>query len=71
MSRVSITEAVLEQLETAVRSGQIDDPVARYEVQALAFDRDYDELVEFISTADAATYFEAVSRVSDVSPRDA
>ena len=69
MSRVPITETVLDQLREVVDSGQIDDPVARYDVQALAFDRGHDELVEFVASADASTYYEAVVQVTDLEPR--
>ncbi len=69
MSRVPITDPVLDQLQDVVDSGQVEDPVARYDVQALAFDRGHDELVEFITSADASTYFEAVSKVADVQTR--
>jgi hypothetical protein len=69
MGRVAITDAVLNQLREVVTSERIEDPVARYDVQAMAFDRDYDELVTFIATADASTYYEAISRVTDGDPR--
>jgi len=70
MARVPITDVVLDQLRDVVVSNQVDDPAARYDVQALAFDRGHDELGEFVATADASTYFEAVTRVSDVSARE-
>ena len=69
MARVPITDAVLDQRRDVVDSEQIADPVARYDVQALAFDRGHDELVEFIASADASTYYEAVSQVTDGDPR--
>jgi hypothetical protein len=69
MARVPITEEVLDQLRDVVAAEGIEDPVARYDVQAVAFDREHDELVEFIASADASTYFEAVSKVTDVNPR--
>ena len=69
MVRVPITETVLDQLRDVVAAESIQDPIARYDVQAVAFDREHDELVEFIASADASTYFEAVSKVTDVSTR--
>ncbi|MFC7226645.1 hypothetical protein N0B31_04460 [Salinirubellus salinus] len=69
MARVPITETVLDQLRDVIAAESIQDPIARYDVQAVAFDREHDELVEFIASADASTYFEAVSKVTDVSTR--
>jgi hypothetical protein len=69
MARVPITDAVLEQLREVVESEHVEDPIARYDVQAVAFDRGHDELVEFVASADASTYYEAVSKVTDVSSR--
>ena len=69
MVRVPITETVLDQLRDVVAAESIQDHIARYDVQAVAFDREHDELVEFIASADASTYFEAVSKVTDVSTR--
>jgi hypothetical protein len=69
MGRVAITESVLSQLRGVVNSEQVADPIARYDVQAVAFDQDHDALVEFIATADASTYYEAVSRVTEGDPR--
>lgn len=70
MARVPITDAVLDQLRDVVESDQIADPIARYDVQAMAFDQDHGDLVEFIASADASTYYEAVSQVTDGDPRD-
>jgi predicted short-subunit dehydrogenase-like oxidoreductase (DUF2520 family) len=60
MTREPITETVVEQLREILESGQIEDPVARYDVQALAHRRELTELATFIVDADASTYYEAV-----------
>ena len=60
MSREPITDAVVAQLREVIEAGEVEDPVNRYEVGALAQRRELSELARFIIDADASTYYEAV-----------
>ncbi|MEF8789493.1 MAG: hypothetical protein V5A61_05160 [Haloarculaceae archaeon] len=62
MAREPITDDVVAQLRTAIATGEIEDPVNRFEVGALAQRRELSELARFIVDADASTYYEAVVR---------
>jgi predicted short-subunit dehydrogenase-like oxidoreductase (DUF2520 family) len=68
MTREPITETVVEQLHEVVESGQVTDPVARYDVQALAHRRGLTDLATFIVDADASTYYEALMTATDGDP---
>lgn len=65
MPREPITDTVVSQLRTVIDTGEVDDPVNRFEVQALAHQRELSELARFIVDADAATYYEAVVQASE------
>jgi acyl-CoA reductase-like NAD-dependent aldehyde dehydrogenase len=65
MAREPITDAVVSQLREAIATGEVDDPVNRFEVGALAQRRELSELARFIVDADAATYYEAVVRARE------
>lgn len=60
MPREPITDTVVGQLREVIATAEIEDPVNRFEVQALAHRRELSELARFIVDADAATYYEAV-----------
>lgn len=60
MVREPITDTVITQLRAVIDTGEVDDPVNRFEVQALAHRREFSELARFIVNADASTYYEAV-----------
>jgi hypothetical protein len=60
MPRTKITEPVIEQLREVIESGEVEDPVDRYSVQAVAHRNESTELARFIVDADASTYYEAV-----------
>ena len=62
MAREPITDAVVAQLREVIETGEIEDPVNRFEVGALAQRRELSELARFIVDADAATYYEALQR---------
>ncbi|MFC6943191.1 hypothetical protein ACFQE8_25085 [Salinirubellus sp. GCM10025818] len=71
MAREPITDAVVSQLREAIATGEVDDPVNRFEVGALAQRRELSELARFIVEADAATYYEAVVQAREVDRADA
>ena len=60
MPREPITDAVVAQLREVIETDEVEDPVNRYEVGALAQRRELSELARFIIDADASTYYEAV-----------
>lgn len=60
MAREPITDTVVAQLREVIEAGEVDDPVNRFEVGAIAQRRERSELARFIVDADAATYYEAV-----------
>ena len=65
MAREPITDAVVAQLREVIEADEVDDPVNRYEVGALAQRRELSELARFIVAADASTYYEAVVQARD------
>ncbi|PSQ09238.1 hypothetical protein BRC93_13400 [Halobacteriales archaeon QS_5_70_15] len=65
MAREPITDAVVAQLREVIETGEIEDPVNRFEVGALARRRELSELARFIVDADAATYYEAVEQACE------
>lgn len=65
MVREPITDTVVTQLRAVIATGEVDDPVNRFEVQALAHRREFSELARFIVDADASTYYEAVIRARE------
>jgi len=70
MPREPVTDAVVSQLRAVIDTGEVDDPVNRFEVQALAHRRELSELARFIVDADAATYYEAVVQARERSGTD-
>lgn len=62
MTRVDITDAVVTDLRRALDHESVDHPLNRGAVQHAAWDRDLDALAEFVASADASTYYEALRR---------
>lgn len=60
--REPITDAVVEQLRRVLETDEVEDPVNRFAVQAVAHEMDLSTLAQFIAEADAATYYEALQR---------
>lgn len=71
MAREPITDAVVSQLREVIATGEVDDPVNRFEVGALAQRQDLSELARFIVDADASTYYEAVVQAREGDEADA
>ena len=71
MAREPITDAVVSQLREVIATGEVEDPVNRFEVGALAQRRELSELARFIVAADAATYYEAVVQAREADRADA
>jgi hypothetical protein len=62
VTRVPVTETVVEQLRAVLDSGRLDDPHNWMAAQFAAQDLGHEELATFVFEADAATYYEAVER---------
>jgi hypothetical protein len=62
MTRVSITDEVVEQLREVLEADLLDDEHNYMGARFAALDLDHDELAEFVREADAATYYEALQR---------
>ncbi|MEF8778827.1 MAG: hypothetical protein V5A36_07935 [Natronomonas sp.] len=62
MSRVPITDAVVEQLRDVLESDLLDDEHNYMGAGFAAQDLGHDELAQFVYEADAATYYEALER---------
>ena len=69
MSRVSITDAVVEQLRDVLESDLLDDEHNYMGAGFAAQDLGHDELAQFVYEADAATYYEALERARSEQPR--
>ncbi|MFO7927685.1 MAG: hypothetical protein ACQET5_10470 [Halobacteriota archaeon] len=62
MSRVPITDAVVEQLKDVLETDLLDDEHNYMGAGFAAQDLGHEELAQFIYEADAATYYEALER---------
>jgi hypothetical protein len=60
VTRVDITDEVLEELAAAIAHDRVDDPNNRFAVQSVALDEGHDALVTFILEADAVRYTRAL-----------
>ncbi len=65
MSRVPITDAVVEQLRDVLEAGLLDDEHNYMGAGFAAQDLGHDELAQFVHEADAATYYEALERARE------
>ncbi|QLD88527.1 hypothetical protein HWV07_05565 [Natronomonas salina] len=70
MTRVPITDDVVEQLREVLDAGVLDDEFNYMGAQFAAQDMNHEELAEFVYEADAATYYEAVQRAKDLDDGD-
>lgn len=62
MTRVPISDDVVEQLRDVLESGTLDDEYNYMGAGFAAQDLGHEELARFVREADAATYYEAVQR---------
>lgn len=62
MTRVPITDEVVDQLADVLEAGALDDAHNYVGAQFAARDRGHEALAAFIHEADAATYYEALQR---------
>jgi hypothetical protein len=65
MTRVQITDAVVEQLRDVIEADLLDDEHNYMGAGFAAQDLGHDELATFVHEADAATYHEALERARD------
>ena len=62
MTRVPITDAVVEQLSDVLEADPLDDEHNYMGAGFAAQDLGHEELAQFVYEADAATYYEALER---------
>ena len=60
MTRVQITDAVVEQLRDVLEADLLDDEHNYMGAQFAAQDLGHEELAQFVFEADASTYYEAL-----------
>jgi hypothetical protein len=65
MTRVPITDDVIEQLSEVLAADMLDDEHNWMGASFAAQDLGHEALAEFIYEADAATYYEALQRAKD------
>jgi hypothetical protein len=65
MTRVPITDAVVEQLEDVLEADLLDDEHNYMGAGFAAQDLGHEELAQFVYEADAATYHEALERARE------
>jgi hypothetical protein len=65
MTRVPITDDVIDQLSEVLAADMLDDEHNWMGASFAAQDLGHEELAEFIYEADAATYYEALQRAKD------
>ncbi len=70
MSRVPITDVVVEQLGDVLEADLLDDDHNYMGAQFAAQDLGHEELAQFIYEADASTYYEALQRAQSRVRRD-
>lgn len=68
MTRVPITEPVLDQLATVLASEDVPDPNNRFAVRAAAMNAGHEELATFIGEADAVRYTRALELLEHREP---
>ena len=71
MTRVPITDAVVEQLRDVLEADLLDDEHNYMGAGFAAQDLGHEELAQFVQQADAATYYEALERARGRSETDA
>lgn len=65
MTRVPITDAVVEQLSDVLEADLLDDEHNYMGAGFAAQDLDHEELAQFVYEADAATYYEALEQARE------
>ena len=70
MTRVPVTDEVVEQLRDVLESGTLEDDYNWMGARFAALDMGHEELARFVAEADAATYYEALDRAKDPESRD-
>ena len=70
MTRVPVTETVVEQLREVLEADVLDDEFNYVGAQFAAQDLGHEELAAFVYEADAATYYEAVQRAKEPDDED-
>ncbi len=65
MTRVPITEDVVEQLRDVLEADLLDDEHNHMGAGFAAQDLGHEELAQFVYEADAATYYEALERARE------
>ena len=70
MTRVPVTETVVEQLHEVLEADVLDDEFNYMGAQFAAQDLGHEELAQFVYAADAATYYEAVQRAKELDGED-
>ena len=70
MTRVPVTDDVVEQLRDVLASGALDDDYNWMGARFAALDLGHEELARFVEEADAATYYEAVERAKELDRED-
>jgi len=71
MTRVPVTDDVVEQLRDVLEADLLDDEHNHMGAGFAAQDLDHEELAQFIYEADAATYYEALERARNRRKSDA
>ena len=71
MSRVSVTDEVVDQLVDVLEADMLDHELNHMGAGFAAQDLGHDELAAFVREADAATYYEALERARERLDADA
>ena len=70
MSRVPVTDDVVEQLRDVLEADLLDNELNHMGMGFAAQDLGHEELAQFVHEADAATYYEALERARERSDAD-
>jgi hypothetical protein len=71
MSRVPVTDDVVEQLRDVLEADLLDHELNHMGAGFAAQDLGHEELAQFVHEADAATYYEALERAREQAGVDA
>ena len=71
MSRVPVTDDVVEQLRDVLEADLLDHELNHMGAGFAAQDLGHEELAQFVHEADAATYYEALERARERADVDA
>jgi len=70
MSRVPVTDDVVEQIQDVLEADLLDHELNHMGAGFAAQDLGHEELAQFVHEADAATYYEALERARERSDAD-